>query len=205
MKLTTFGGGFSEPFPHTIIDNFIGRELVAAVNGEWPLHKLFDKEDGVGQRKWNCRRLPPLTQLIVDAITPRVVEEITGLSGLIADPVLFGAGLHEIPRGGFLKMHCDFNRHPCGMRRAVNLLLYLNEYWEEDWGGGLILSKDGYSVDACISPIGGRAVVFETNDRTWHGHPKPLNTPEGITRRSLALYFYIDELVNDPKTTVYKK
>lgn len=35
-----------------------------------------------------------------------------------------------------------------------------------------------------------RCVIFETNEISYHGHPKPLKTPEGINRKSLATYYY---------------
>ena len=35
-----------------------------------------------------------------------------------------------------------------------------------------------------------RAVVFNTTDWSWHGHPEPLRCPPGWTRRSIALYYY---------------
>ena len=63
------------------------------------------------------------------------VEDAVGITGLFLDDERFGAGLHCIPRGGFLKMHVDFNKHPKGWHRRANVLIYLNENWQEDWGG----------------------------------------------------------------------
>ena len=59
---------------------------------------------------------------------------------LIADPELSGGGLHQIKRGGVLKIHTDFNKHPkIDIDRRLNLLLYLNENWHESYGGKLEL------------------------------------------------------------------
>ena len=33
-------------------------------------------------------------------------------------------------------------------------------------------------------------MVFGTTDYTYHGHPDPLQCPEGMTRKSLALYYF---------------
>lgn len=147
--------------------------------------------------------MPPMARIVADRITPSMVESIMGIDGLIADPSMFGAGLHDIDKGGFLKMHTDFNAHPNGWRRAVNVLVYLNEIWLPEWNGQLILSRDGRSRDASIDPVGGRVVMFETTQNTWHGHPDPLDPPPGVTRRSLALYFYVDQHVDNKTTTVY--
>ncbi len=68
------------------------------------------------------------------------LSALTGIGGLLPDPYFRGGGLHEIPRGGFLKIHADFNRHPdLPLDRRINLLLYLNADWEERYGGHLEL------------------------------------------------------------------
>lgn len=203
MKLNYSGNGFLQPFPHTIIDNFLDADTVAAINKEWP--SAWEKEGGRFQAKWNTQILPPAARAVVKAVNTRQIERITGIPRLLADPNLYGAGLHCIPPRGFLNMHCDFNRHPNGWRRRVNLLVYLNPVWNNDWHGHLILSEDGRPSGKAIAPHAGRAVIFETNDQSWHGHPYPLACPEVIQRRSLAMYFYTNEPVEREHSTVYKK
>jgi Rps23 Pro-64 3,4-dihydroxylase Tpa1-like proline 4-hydroxylase len=86
----------------------------------------------------------------------------------------------------------------------VNVLIYLNERWENSWGGHLQLGIDDNAKN--IAPIGGRCVIFETNEQSWHGHPDPLACPEDIQRRSLALYFYTKEPPSgEAHTTIYRK
>lgn len=189
------------PFPHAIIDNFIDAETVARINAEWP--KNWAKESGRAQKKWSTNRLPLSAKRVVRDFPTSLVEEVTGISGLFQDRELFGAGLHCIPRGGFLKMHVDFNRHPKGWHRRVNVLIYLNQEWRDEWGGHLEL---GLEDRVSIAPLGGRCVIFETNDNTWHGHPEPLQCPENVQRRSMALYFYTKEPPSEPAhTTIYRK
>ena len=120
------------------------------------------------------------------------LETLTGIRGLIPDPHFWGGGVHQIVRGGFLKVHTDFNRHPrLKLDRRLNLLLYLNPEWQEEWGGHLELWDRGMAkCGKRILPIFGRCVVFSTTDFSNHGHPDPLNCPEGMTRKSLALYYY---------------
>ena len=49
-------------------------------------------------------------------------------------------GIHEIKKGGFLKIHADFNFHPkLKLSRRINMLIYLNKEWKEDYGGHLEL------------------------------------------------------------------
>jgi Rps23 Pro-64 3,4-dihydroxylase Tpa1-like proline 4-hydroxylase len=75
--------------------------------------------------------------------------------------------------------------------RRVNILLFLNEDWKDEYGGHLELwSKDLKYCDQFIRPQFNRLVVFSTTDFTWHGHQTPLNAPKNRSRRSLALYYY---------------
>lgn len=202
MKQNNFGIGYSAPFLHTVIDHYLSAETVRQINAEWPSE--WTKEQGKNNHKWHTQNVPDCVAEVIAAVDIAMVEQATGISGLFADPELFGAGLHCIPPGGFLKMHCDFNYHPKGWRRRVNMLIYLNQHWEDSWGGHLQLGLGAQSIK--IAPIGGRAVIFETTDSSWHGHPDPLVCPPDIQRRSLARYFYTaDSEGEKPHTTVYRK
>lgn len=191
-----------KPFPHWVGDGFIAPQLVRQINEEWP-EEAWHKEDGKGQRKWSTTKLPPAARALVDAIDPAAVGELVGIPGLIADPELGGGGLHCIPRGGFLKMHRDYNAHPAhGWERRVNLLVYMNEEWRDEWGGHLQL---GVEKPVRVAPIAGRCVVFSMRPDSWHGHPEPITCPENVQRRSLALYFYTPEPPREPvHTTLYR-
>lgn len=139
-------------------------------------------------RKYFCRDLPPTAKLIVDEChSPKFLRwltETTGEEGLIPDPYLLGGGLHRIAPGGYLKCHLDFNYHwQMKLCRRLNLLLYLNRDWQ--WNGALRLHGQE------TAPEANTMVVFTTDDESWHGHPEPLESPEGVFRDSLALYYYI--------------
>ena len=122
-----------------------------------------------------------------------LLQELTGIEeAIIPDPHFEGGGLHQITPGGYLKVHVDFNRHSrLNLDRRINLLIYLNKDWQEEYGGNLELWDR--NVSTChrkILPIFNRCVIFNTNDFSYHGHPDPLTCPEGRTRKSLALYYY---------------
>ena len=195
---------FDNPFPHSVIDGFLSRGEVRMVNAQWP-DDTWTREDGKFNRKWSTPILPPAARAVADMVDAELpmIEEATGITGLFPDPERFGSGLHCIPRDGFLKMHVDFNQHPNGWHRRVNVLVYLNEEWKDEWGGHLQL---GLEDPVRIAPIGGLCVIFETNDNSWHGHPEPLKCPEHIQRRSLALYYYTRKPPKGlPHTTIYRK
>jgi hypothetical protein len=193
---------YDKPFRHAVIDDYLSADTVRQINAEWPASD-WTREDGKGQRKWSRERLTPTALAVARSVDVAMLEDMTGISGLFADPEFYGAGLHCIPPGGFLKMHVDFNLHPKGWHRRVNVLIYLNEVWHDDWLGHLQL---GLKKPKCIAPIGGRCVVFETNGASWHGHPEPLACPDGVQRRSLALYYYTAEPPKgEAHSTIYQK
>jgi hypothetical protein len=103
-----------------------------------------------------------------------------------------GRGLHEIKRGGLLKIHSDFNKHPdTDLDRRINVLVYLNKEWKEEYGGHLEFWNRSMSrCDAKILPEFNTMALFSTTDHFYYGHPDPLNCPGGISRKFLALYYY---------------
>jgi hypothetical protein len=73
----------------------------------------------------------------------------------------------------------------------MNVIIYLNEDWKAEYGGALELwSRDMSKKCKEALPIFNRCVIFNTDADSYHGHPDPLTTPEGVLRRSIALYYY---------------
>jgi len=190
----------ADPFPHMVIDDFLLPEVVAVAAreareteipvdpnfyGSFEKFKLSAKE-----------RFAPTIRRITDELHSaeflRRVERISGIADLVADETLEGGGIHRIGTGGFLKVHTDFNFHRVtGLHRRLNLLVYLNPDWDDDWGGRLELWKPDMSARAAaFAPRFNRAIMFTTTDESYHGHPEPLATPPGHYRHSLAYYYY---------------
>ena len=120
------------------------------------------------------------------------MSELTGIEDLLGDPYYEGGGCHQIKRGGFLKVHADFNKHKrTGLDRRLNVLVYLNKDWKEEYGGHFELwNADMTKGEKKILPLFNRMAMFSTTDFSYHGHPDKLNCPEDRSRRSLALYYY---------------
>lgn len=136
------------------------------------------------------------------------LRELTGIPNLIADPTLEGGGMHQIEAGGYLNIHADFGWHyrAKNLKRRVNLLFYLNEKWRDEWGGSLELwdKKMKHCVKS-YSPLLNSAIIFNTDADSFHGHPDPLTCPPGVTRKSLALYYFtLEEASEGASMTEYK-
>jgi Rps23 Pro-64 3,4-dihydroxylase Tpa1-like proline 4-hydroxylase len=127
------------------------------------------------------------------------LQELTGIQNLEVDPGFSGGGIHIIPTGGKLAIHIDFSRsiHDKSKFRRLNVLLYLNKNWKEEWNGALELwdakPSEGGKCIKKIFPHFNRMVIFGTSKSSWHGHPIPTESPEGVYRTSLATYYYSSE------------
>jgi len=190
-----------DPFPHIVIDDFLPQPVVDYVLQHFPADlteesKEFDRDQERFKRSYHPDHLDPRLRLLFYTFNARpfikVVENITGISGLIPDPFFLGAGFHEIRTGGHLSMHADFNHHvPLNLERRVNLLVYLNRDWTAEYGGQLELWRGDMSERVhSIVPLVNRCAIFTTTQGSMHGNPQPIAHPAGTSRKSIALYYY---------------
>ncbi|MEO0471116.1 MAG: 2OG-Fe(II) oxygenase [Bacteroidota bacterium] len=207
----------ANPYPHIVLDNFleapaaqIAYEAFPKVGDEGWIHYLHVNEKKHGLNK--AELLPDYIQSVIRVLnSPQCInwlEKLTGIENLLADEMLEGGGLHQSQRGGFLNVHADFTVHPHkrNWRRRVNLLVYLNPDWQEDYQGHLELwSRDMKRCEQRVLPIMNRCVIFNTDEDSFHGLPDPIQCPEHDTRKSIALYYFTEEK-NLPKkrTTNYR-
>lgn len=191
----------ADPFPHVVIDDFLPEELGRGIVAEFPdtsdpYWLSFTDSENLKLASDGVARLPPAAAQMLSHFNSapflEFLERLTGIEGLIPDPWFEGGGLHQIPRGGFLKIHADFNRHQrLNLDRRINALWYLNPDWKDEYGGCLELwDQDMQECRQRILPLFNRCVIFNTTDTSYHGHPEPLSCPEGWTRKSMALYYY---------------
>lgn len=208
----------AEPFHNVVIDDAFDVSFIKNMNENFPSkdEKKWWVYNNVLEKKLaynNIKDLHPSFSNYFDYVNSneflKVLEKISGLQNLIADPGLNGGGLHQILNGGKLDIHEDFNIHKeLNAFRKVNAILYLNENWKEEYGGHLELwNKDMTECVHKISPKFNRLVVFRTDMTSNHGHPYPLTCPDNISRKSLATYYYIKKDIEDASytSTKYKK
>jgi hypothetical protein len=210
----------ARPFPHIVLDGLFPDETLEAVLADFPRPDEIEwaSFDNPTEKKLGYRYTSPLKRNLRDFLyemsSPpvlRFLEALTGIEGLIPDPYFGGAGPHQILPGGFLKIHTDFNWHPLmKLDRRLNLLVYLNHDWDEEYGGHLELwDRDMTHCEARILPVFNRTVVFNTTDFSYHGHPSPLACPEGRSRKSVSFYYYTNGRPESersaPHDTIFKK
>jgi hypothetical protein len=195
------------PFPHVIIDNFLNADKVDDI-----LFHVNNLKDCEAQHVFTCPNSKfefnkyvfqdnygdYLKQVFVELNSPdflKHLEKMTGIEELITNDIrLRGAGIHRIKNEGFLELHTDFNSYENNygkLDRRINLLIYLNPDWKKEYNGALCLCDKEKNV--CVKkilPILNRCVIFNTSNKSVHGHPERLNVPEDITRQSIAVYYY---------------
>src|SRR4249919_622867 len=135
----------ADPFPSGYFDNFFNPVMLKEVLEEFPdLTKGADlKFNDPNQVKLASKgeyRFGPKTKDFMHYLNSQpfleFLSELTGIDNLIPDPFFEGGGCHQIQPGGMLKLHADFNKHPRNkLDRRLNVLIYLNENWKEEYGG----------------------------------------------------------------------
>ena len=207
----------ASPFKHIILDNIINENLLNSALTE--INNIPESEllsdyvlgiENVQINKFCYRDFNKLKYItcIKDYFESDTfidwLEQVTGIDNLQKDTTHNGGGIHIIKQNGKLAIHSDFNRHRTTMKyRRLNLLLYLNKDYQEDYNGHLELwNKQMTSCEHKISPLFNRIVLFKVDDDANHGHPEIWNS-ENSNRTSLALYYYTDDRPEHEKSENY--
>jgi len=207
----------AKPYRHSVIDNFLPKKEAEHILKLFPepsselwldwkkrdtLHQ--PKKLGIGHASRLGKANPDLL-IFLNAFNSypflNFLEKLTGISKLLPDPYFNGGGLHQILSGGKLAIHTDFNDlKSLDIYRRINVLFYLNKDWKKSYNGDLEMwDKNCLNCIKSIPPTFNKLVIFDTDKESFHGHPEPLNTPKGVTRKSIALYYYTATPVSGKK------
>jgi 2OG-Fe(II) oxygenase superfamily len=198
----------AQPFPHAVLDGVLPDDALELALDNFPtadsaIWKEYENYHEVKLEAQGEERLGDATSLLLyqfnSAPFLRFLEVLTGIGPLMPDPYFEGGGLHQIARGGKLGIHADFSRHwKLQLQRRLNVIVYLNRDWEDEYGGHLELwDADTMRCAKKIAPLYNRMVVFTITDRALHGHPEPLACPPDRTRKSIALYYFTVDTPDD--------
>jgi hypothetical protein len=196
----------ARPFRHVMIDHFLDEEVCSALLRDFP---TFDRKKAINEVGEVGRKavvegvasISPAYRNFYRYINSKsfldAVSELTGIPDLIADETLYGGGTHENLDGQALDVHIDFNIDERRMlHRRLNLLVYLNPEWDASWGGSIELHSDPKRPEINevqkFLPLFNRAVIFETNEYSWHGF-ETVSLPadkKHLSRKSFSIYLY---------------
>lgn len=196
----------AHPFRHIVVDDFFEDTFAGRLLEEFP---SFDKgisraeggEAGGKAIQPKIAEISPSWHALYNEISSTpfldLISRMSGIPDLILDPHMYGGGTHENRHGQELDPHVDFNYDITDkMHRRLNLIVYLNKGWKEEWGGALEIHSNPRRPDEnqvhAYNPIFNRAILFETNEYSWHGFPR-INLPEDqrhLSRKSISIYLY---------------
>jgi hypothetical protein len=196
----------SQPFKYLVIDNFFAADVLEKLLQDFPSFersKAISEVGKVGGKAVNenladiSDNYRDLANYIASAEFLDTISQLTGIKNLIHDPSFYGGGTHENLNGQELDAHVDFNMDERRWyHRRLNLILFLNKEWEENWGGCLELHKNPRQPEEneirSFIPIFNRCIIFETNEYSWHGFSK-INLPpekQHLSRKSISIYLY---------------
>ena len=210
----------NQPFPHIYFDDFLPVEAAEAALRDFPQPRQLKWTEFTNQNEKKLafdyvEKLPTSIRDVLYFLNSRpmikFLEVLTGIKGVIPDPYFVGGGLHQIKPGGHLEVHADFNWHEqLQLDRRINVLVYLNKDWHEEYGGHFELwNRDMTKAERKILPLFNRCAIFSTTDYSYHGHPTPLSCPPDRSRKSLATYYYSngrpEEEVSDSHSTIFRQ
>lgn len=194
------------PYHHCIVDNFFSSQLAVQLEKEFPDYNSSQwyvyrnpLENKKALNSWDT--FPKHTYQVMSYLSsPQFIEGILQKklnTPFFADPGLHGGGWHIHGECGNLNPHLDYHIHPkLGLVRKLNLIIYLSQsLFPEEHGGHFGLWEHDLNSNLPgklmkeITPIFNRAVLFDTTQNSWHGMSRPLTVPQGIFRKSLAIYY----------------
>lgn len=193
-----------KPFKYVVFDGILKPDMAEALyrnypvtdSAKWEYTTYLNQNNKFVKTKFDDL---PLFGEVFDELNAqeflKILEYITGIRQIQPDKKLFGAGLHQSINGAFLDVHVDFNMHEeTKYHRRMNLLIYMNKDWKPEYNGYLELwDMQQKKQLEYVEPSFNRCVIFETNEISFHGHPKPLKTPLGVSRKSISVYYYTKE------------
>jgi Rps23 Pro-64 3,4-dihydroxylase Tpa1-like proline 4-hydroxylase len=189
----------AQPYRHIKIDDFLSADFANSLYDNFPPLELLSRHyHGLNENKSEGADFNSFDKVFTDLRAAlnteefkNKVEHITGIKDIFSTEDALGCGVHQGKNGSYLDVHIDFNIHHIQkIHRRLNLLVYLNKNWKEEYGGKIELwNKDVTALGQAYLPTFNRCVIFETSEISYHGY-STINVPEGETRKSFYAYYY---------------
>jgi Rps23 Pro-64 3,4-dihydroxylase Tpa1-like proline 4-hydroxylase len=204
-----------QPVPWLAFDDFLPKDLLSQIQDEIdniPTH-LWTRFTRAGSMMKECNNLKfssALRELVLNLNSHEFVqwlEDMTGISKIVPDPHLIGAGVMRCHAGDSLKLHTDFNwNEQLHLNRCLSMILYLSRDWQESWGGALEFWD--FERTKCIhrvEPRPNRLLIWNYDERLVHGHPTPFNCADDASRDGLRMFYFTSNAtpLNPPHRSLY--
>ena len=140
------------------------------------------------------------------------LEQMTGISGLLPDPHLVGAGYSIFRNGSFLGAHYDFNWNDrLRLHRKLTSFLFITPGWKEEWGGHHEIwtgspDKDKTSKKVYAhAPLFNRFFIDENIKKGPYHAVSRVNCPDDVVGRcAIRFFYYVSSSEYDPNDPPHK-
>ena len=203
----------TEPFPHTVIDNFLPSEtfskIVDSLNNLKDLKDIKKKfsnyiennKEVYGDKDLSDTLKLPVNVLGGDEIKKKFTNlfNIDQISSLTDVPNYGGYyPFHIMRKDGVLGSHVDHSHSNEGKLHIANSIYYVSPKWEDTWGGETVfLNSYGTKILKKISPKPNRLILFVHSAKSFHAVNK-ISCPDDIRRNT----YYMDYYTNDKNLNI---
>lgn len=203
---------FEEPFRHCIKKDFLPIDIAYGMYNEIKSidnnHLRHFTRNGSNMYELVAKfELIPLGFQVLSYLNSgsflKSLEEVTGITDLISDPYLLGAGYSKIYNGDRIKVHTDFNwNDKLKLHRACSLIIYITPNWKEEYGGSLdFYDKTGQQIITTIPCSFNTCLIWNYHKLGFHGCTKPVSCPDDSFRAAFRMFYYTSNStfkVDDP-------
>jgi hypothetical protein len=208
---------YSDPFDHLLINNFLEENTFQSILTELATLELsnptknFETAHGNKKEYREFNQDLKVTRVFLDFLASdifcSVLKQKFGVPSELSlkfDGTFDGGGYVISPPDSFLTYHADFNfSSNTKMYRSINILFYLNEQYNSNFGGKLhLLDPKTKTVEKIVEPVANTLLAFRTDDISFHGVSKNKN---GFFRRSFNIYYYTDQPISKNQSQVPHK
>ena len=193
-------------FPRAKIDNFLDDETclklydecLSAPKGGWTIFTRAGSRMEEFNDLIHCPTAHRITyDLMYSGEMIYDLEQMTGITGLLPDPHLVGAGFSIMRNGAELGPHYDFNWNDrLRLHRKLTGILYLTPDWKDEWGGENITwtsnpeLDDSAEIVESIVPKFNRFIISENLNKSPVHSVGKVNHPNNIEGRTCIRFFY---------------
>jgi hypothetical protein len=187
------------PCKHVALPDFLLEDVANTLYSNFPkLDALNVKRKSINENKseeYHFDRFHPQFNEMRDFLnSPEMYQwmsKVTGIDNLSSTYDSLGSGVHQGGPGSFVDIHVDVNMNPAAkLHRRINLLIYLNKNWKNEYGGALeFWDKDVKNCMAKVMPYFNQAAIMVTDETSYHGYAK-INIPDDESRKSFYVYYY---------------
>lgn len=189
----------ASPFPHLVLKDLLDSAKLHEMLLHIPLLDNKSRDYMFANNKFEKAKYyelhPFFKELYEDLRSPAMSDFLSYLSGksTFVDPMNHGGGLHQGRENSFLNMHLDYNYHPNheSWWREMNILIYLNSNWRQEYGGHLKLrdlrTDEERELDVDFNTI----IIQQCSDYSLHGYDMT-SFPKGSFRTSIATYAFTE-------------